>query len=310
MEALLTAQLNDLLDSLGLPFALQSPADLTPSLLLAVLEAILDVRIPVDIHDPSTRPVQTVKVFLGVLETDIIQSDVGLNKIDPRLLAAGERDEVVFVAEVLCWIGKELGLIPDKGKGRATQSRDDHWPLEPPPTPSPSSTITFLPPFTPISPLPTPTLLFSVAQDDTLHTSIASPLAASSPLPNTRHQKSPSEPSTPIPPDDPSFTRQTPPIRQTGYISLVDHDSELSSYLNHSLSFSSSPPQTPTPTKLTTPNRRSLPTGLPAWQTLLSTSPDHDPRRTYQLLQQRTQLMEELLQVRMTSRARNRRLRN
>jgi hypothetical protein len=241
-----------------------------------------------------------------------------LNKIDPRLLAAGEWDEVVFVAEVLCWIGKELGLIPelspDKGKSRATDCLDDHLPHErgsaAPPTPSPSSTITFLPPFTPISPLFTPTLLLSVADDDTLHTSITSPLAASSPLHNPslplQYPKSPSQSSNYIPPDDASFTRQTPPIRQTGYISLVDHDSELSSYLTHSLSFSSSPPQTPT--KSTTTNRHSLPAEVPPWQTLLTTSPDHDPRRTYQLLQQRTQLMEELLQVRMTSRARSRRL--
>ncbi|EKM79797.1 hypothetical protein AGABI1DRAFT_127480 [Agaricus bisporus var. burnettii JB137-S8] len=285
METLLTEQLNELLSSLNLPFALQSPAELTPSLLLAVLEAILDVRIPIDVHDPATRHIQTIKVFLGVLETDIIRSDVGLSQIDPRLLAAGEWDEVVFVAEVLCWIGKELGLIHDKSK----DPEDDRLRSV---TPSPSSTITFLPPFSPISPLFTPTLLLSTADDDTLQTNITSPLATSSPH---HHHKTHSH----IPPDDSSFTRQSPPIRRTGHISLVDHDSELSSYLTHSLSLSSSsPPQTPTKSSSST---TTTPSEIPSWQTLLTTSPDHDPRRTYQLLQQRTQLMEELLHVRMTN---------
>ncbi|XP_006456894.1 hypothetical protein AGABI2DRAFT_122777 [Agaricus bisporus var. bisporus H97] len=214
METLLTEQLNELLSSLNLPFALQSPAELTPSLLLAVLEAILDVRIPVDVHDPATRHIQTIKVFLGVLETDIIRSDVGLSQIDPRLLAAGEWDEIVFVAEVLCWIGKELGLIHDKSK----DPEDDRLRSV---TPSPSSTITFLPPFSPISPLFTPTLLLSTADDDTLQTNITSPLATSFPYRHTtppphHHHKTHSH----IPPDDSSFTRQSPPIRRTGHISL------------------------------------------------------------------------------------------
>lgn len=53
-----------------------------------------------------------MKIFLGVLENDIIAMDVGLSDVDPRRLAAGEWDEVVFVGELLCWLGKKSGLLP------------------------------------------------------------------------------------------------------------------------------------------------------------------------------------------------------
>jgi hypothetical protein len=51
-----------------------------------------------------------MKVFLGVLESDIVKMDVGLSSVDPRRLASGEWEEVVFVGEVLCWVGRRLGL--------------------------------------------------------------------------------------------------------------------------------------------------------------------------------------------------------
>ncbi|KAF9449030.1 hypothetical protein P691DRAFT_774940 [Macrolepiota fuliginosa MF-IS2] len=306
--------LNALLRALSLPFVLQSPVDLTPSLLLAILESVLGVRIPVD----NKSHIQTTKVFLGVLETDFLQTDVGLSKIDPRLLAAGAWDEVVYVAEVLCWIGEELGLISAPEKQPTT-------------APSPSSTITFLPPFTDVSPPPTPTtttLLFST--DDTARTTLApsSPLRQRPPrdtqpapdTPTSSRRISTRPPSLSIPADDSSFTRQTPPIRRTGYISLVDHESELSSFLAHSLSltsphrqrqsppkFSSTTPHTPPrPHPKSTPStRHSISTGShdpQDWRNLLSQSPDYDPRRTYHLLHQRMELMEELLHIRMSQR--------
>ncbi|GAW07386.1 protein [Lentinula edodes] len=51
-----------------------------------------------------------MKIFLGVIETDVLKKDVGLNRIDPRKLANGDWDEVVFVGEILCWIGRESGI--------------------------------------------------------------------------------------------------------------------------------------------------------------------------------------------------------
>jgi hypothetical protein len=53
-----------------------------------------------------------MKIFLGVLENDVLQMDVGLSEVDPRKLAVGEWDEVVFVGELLCWLGKQRGLLP------------------------------------------------------------------------------------------------------------------------------------------------------------------------------------------------------
>ena len=46
-----------------------------------------------------------MKVFLGVLEDDVFQADIGLSEIDPRRLVAGQWEEVVFVGGTLCWLG-------------------------------------------------------------------------------------------------------------------------------------------------------------------------------------------------------------
>jgi hypothetical protein len=111
----LTDHLNELLDRLGLPFVLDTPLDLTPSLLLAILESLLQSRLPVSSSIRESRSdaakVQAMKIFLGVLEADIINEDIGLSDIDPRRLAAGEWEEVVFVAKLLCWLGKQMGLL-------------------------------------------------------------------------------------------------------------------------------------------------------------------------------------------------------
>jgi hypothetical protein len=123
----LTDRLNDLLDRLRLPFVLDTPLDLTPSLLLAILESLLQSRLPVSTSIRESRndaaKVQAMKVFLGVLETDVVNEDVGLSDIDPRRLAAGEWEEVVFIAKLLCWLGKQMGLIPSKHNSPARLSR-------------------------------------------------------------------------------------------------------------------------------------------------------------------------------------------
>ncbi|KAH8998437.1 hypothetical protein EDB92DRAFT_1932894 [Lactarius akahatsu] len=110
--------LNTLLDLLDLPFVLDTPLDLTPSLLLAILESLLQSRLPISTSIRESRSdvakVQAMKIFLGVLETDVLNEDVGLSDIDPRRLAAGEWEEVVFIAELLCWLGKQMGLLPTK----------------------------------------------------------------------------------------------------------------------------------------------------------------------------------------------------
>jgi len=116
-EPTLVAQLNLLLTSLNLPIPLISPTDLTPSLLIAILESILGIRIPlinnkIECKQSKASKIQNMKIFLGVLETDILQKDVGLSELDPRKLADGEWEEVLYIAELLCWIGRRMGYIP------------------------------------------------------------------------------------------------------------------------------------------------------------------------------------------------------
>lgn len=115
---LLVASLNDLLVKLHIPFPLETPLDLTPSLLLAILESILRSRLPISdsirtSQDPQSK-VQAMKIFIGVLENDIIGQDVGLSEVDPRKVAEGEWDEVVFIGELLVWLGKSRGYLPLK----------------------------------------------------------------------------------------------------------------------------------------------------------------------------------------------------
>jgi hypothetical protein len=119
--------LNTLLDRLGLPFVLDTPLDLTPSLLLAILESLLQFRLPISTSIRESRSdaakVQAMKIFLGVLETDVLNEDVGLSDIDPRRLATGEWEEVVFIAKLLCWLGKQMGLFPPKDTSSRISTR-------------------------------------------------------------------------------------------------------------------------------------------------------------------------------------------
>ncbi|KAI0373698.1 hypothetical protein BV20DRAFT_988713 [Pilatotrama ljubarskyi] len=114
----LVESLNELLGNLGmeLPFPLETPFDLTPSLLLGILESILETRLPISVAIRASRDfaskVQAMKIFLGVFESDVLGGlDVGLSDVDPRRLAAGEEEEVVFVGELLCWLGRQRGLL-------------------------------------------------------------------------------------------------------------------------------------------------------------------------------------------------------
>lgn len=73
----LVVSLNKLLAGLDLPFQLETPLDLTPSLLLAVLESLLESRLPISQATRDSRDlpskVHAMKIFLGVLETDVIK---------------------------------------------------------------------------------------------------------------------------------------------------------------------------------------------------------------------------------------------
>ncbi|KAE9406269.1 hypothetical protein BT96DRAFT_987703 [Gymnopus androsaceus JB14] len=118
----LVDELGILLQALQLPIALQSPADLTPSLLSQ--------------HSKNAE-IQCMKIFLGVIETDILKRDVGLNRIDPRKLANGNWDEVVYVGEMLCWIGRECGLVDETRAARELQA----WRLTPSTAPETSTSL-------------------------------------------------------------------------------------------------------------------------------------------------------------------------
>ncbi|TFY64852.1 hypothetical protein EVG20_g5808 [Dentipellis fragilis] len=111
----LVASLNALLDNIELPFVLETPLDLTPFLLLAILESLLEARLPIPqaIRESKSAEakVDAMKIFLGVLENDVIGIDVGLSDVDPRRLAVGTWDEVVFIGKLLCWLGRKMGLL-------------------------------------------------------------------------------------------------------------------------------------------------------------------------------------------------------
>lgn len=111
----LVSSLNDLLTSLDIPISLTSPLDLTPTLLLAILESTLESRLPLppgvrEAHTPQTK-VEAVKIFLGVLGNDVLCVD--LSQVDPRKLARGEWDECVYVGGLLVHVAKKEGLMGD-----------------------------------------------------------------------------------------------------------------------------------------------------------------------------------------------------
>ncbi|KAG2094212.1 uncharacterized protein F5147DRAFT_719807 [Suillus discolor] len=115
----LVPTLNALLAGLSLPFVLSSPTDLAPSLLLAILESVLESRLPIPSSIRASRSslakVEAMKVFLGVLECDVLPADedIGLADLDPRRLADGCWEETVFVGELLCWLGRKRGIVEE-----------------------------------------------------------------------------------------------------------------------------------------------------------------------------------------------------
>ncbi|KAF5388336.1 hypothetical protein D9615_000805 [Tricholomella constricta] len=249
----LVKQLNALLQALHIPIPLEAPTELTPSLLIAILESLLSTRIPKDTlhHDREIMNLQNTKVFLGVLETDILKMDVGLSNLDPRRLANGELEECAYVGELLCWVGRRLGhtssddpfeMIDDVP---AMARREDAY--------SPSTSTATRKTFT--------TSTFSMHRHSDSNTSVDSfrpstPTSHSTPRPTSRprciHEiPSPSVilspkldssfdvgPSVFDSPESPSPRKQA--VRYTGYISPVDEELELLSFeRSRSMSMSS-----------------------------------------------------------------------
>ena len=96
-------RLNELLVSIGIPITLQSPFDLTPTLLIAMLESFLRERLPLSKEARRNRTragrTEAMKWFLGVLGDDILGRELG--SVDPRMLAEGGEVEVRLAAEAL-----------------------------------------------------------------------------------------------------------------------------------------------------------------------------------------------------------------
>ena len=115
-DSALVSSLNELLTTLDIPISLTSPLDLTPTLLLAILESTLESRLPLppsvrEAHTLQTK-VEAVKIFLGVLANDILGVD--LSQVDPRKLARGEWEECVYVGGLLVHVAKKEGLMGDE----------------------------------------------------------------------------------------------------------------------------------------------------------------------------------------------------
>ena len=85
-------------------------------MLVVIFECILESRLPVYKGIRGSRSdldkIEVMKIFLGVLETDIIKMVVGMGDIHPRAVPRGEELETVFVGELLCQLGQKSGILP------------------------------------------------------------------------------------------------------------------------------------------------------------------------------------------------------
>ncbi|KAF5347856.1 hypothetical protein D9758_013835 [Tetrapyrgos nigripes] len=141
----LLQKVNALLVFLHLPITLESLFELTPSLLLAILECLLGTRLPIEdgvrllLSSPkrgssakrnsdkaTLAKIHAMKLFLGTLETDLVQADVGLSRVDPEKLAEGGWDEVVAVARVLGRLFKDLSSQTSSRPGTTTIVTTQH----------------------------------------------------------------------------------------------------------------------------------------------------------------------------------------
>ncbi|KAF7341114.1 hypothetical protein MVEN_01845600 [Mycena venus] len=126
---LLLIQLNQLLLSLNIPITIKSHTELVPSLLIAILESLLSTPLPIsEEHRKASSAAakeHCMKIFLGVMQADILKQDVGISNVDPRRLARGADEETIFVARLLCWYGRRRGLISRSNPGAEGRRIED-----------------------------------------------------------------------------------------------------------------------------------------------------------------------------------------
>ncbi|KAJ6542195.1 hypothetical protein DFH09DRAFT_1174257 [Mycena vulgaris] len=234
---LLITQLNQLLTSLDIPITVQSHVELTPLLLVGILESLLSSRLPMSEEDRAalstsrTAKVHCMKIFLGMLQGDLLQQDVGLSNVDPRRLASGAGEETIFVGRLLCWYGRRKGLIArPPGADPRNQSGS-------------SSTLTSITHGAEMS----PARAFSSVQPESDTSVSAGPNDADSvqgssaphpPTPRCIHEvPSPSLVLSPVSAHPDLETglaslerMQNTTVRYSGYIELVDQDAEIAAF--------------------------------------------------------------------------------
>ena len=155
-HTLLVLHLNQLFEELQIPIAIESPWELTPLLILATLESMLRKRLPVTQTLRQSRDLgaktKTMEILLLCLADYVAGAGSDVRDVDPKRLALGEWDEVVFVGGVLCWLGRDRGYLTDAAvqlpflsgsdastatKPENTSSPGDHAYDSDPPSPSP-----------------------------------------------------------------------------------------------------------------------------------------------------------------------------
>ncbi|KAL0576405.1 hypothetical protein V5O48_005594 [Marasmius crinis-equi] len=266
----LVRELNDLLLYLDLPLTLRSPTDLTPSLSLALLESILQQRlpgIPNDVRGCRTEEARVicVKMVLGVLQTDILagteeqmNDSMDLTVVDPERLARGGKNEVVKIAKVLCWLGRKVMTTEQHVHIEKTPIHRRHSSSSSSPTASRTSqrSSTTPNPFSPLSrrrpatesdtsvqDLDISTILphLSSFEDPPSHSQVQS---RQRPRPQCIHEvPSPEVGMSLSTQENPFFMDNDdsssssilapinmPPVRQHGFIAEVDEDAELESF--------------------------------------------------------------------------------
>ncbi|KAF7327358.1 hypothetical protein MKEN_00313400 [Mycena kentingensis (nom. inval.)] len=229
---LLVGQLNQLLTSLQIPIQIDSPAELTPLLLIGILESILEDRLPIPddvralLSSSDQAKQQGIKIFLGVVQSDLLGTDVGLSNMDPRRLARGEDVETLYVARLLCWYGRRHGLVSRPGRSATSASVNSPSTLttltptrhsasvadlEAPESVTTVSNATFSPRRGPhcIHEIPSPQIVLSPLSPHL--TTLPSP-----PFPSALLQGSSSNPNT--------------TVRYEGYIAPVDEDAEIAAF--------------------------------------------------------------------------------
>jgi hypothetical protein len=104
--------LHQLLNHLGIPVLPPSLSSTSPSLLLVILEALVDNKLPLP---PSTRlcstqddEVSVIKCILGVLADDILAMDLTI--VDPARVVQGSELEIAVLVMALAVLAKRQGI--------------------------------------------------------------------------------------------------------------------------------------------------------------------------------------------------------